>query len=118
MPREISPSWAGLPTRSLQDSVVKAAGARVVTLGTADDQARLDMARTLGADEALNVQGTDAKAAIHEMTAGLGANVIFECSGAEPSAQNCLDLVRRSGALVDAVSSFFHGQQPSLAWLQ
>jgi L-iditol 2-dehydrogenase len=31
------------------------------------------------------------------MTTGLGADVVFECSGAEPSAQNCLDLVRRRG---------------------
>jgi L-iditol 2-dehydrogenase len=81
----------------LMTQVVKACGAKVVTLGTDTDKARLDMARSLGADEALNVQAASAKTAVHEMTAGLGADVIFECSGAEGSARNCLDLVRRKG---------------------
>ncbi|MBL7201773.1 MAG: zinc-binding dehydrogenase [Anaerolineae bacterium] len=81
----------------LMAQVVKAAGARVVVLGTNSDQARLEMARALGADQALNVQAVDAKGAIDELTGGLGADVVFECAGVGASAQSCLALVRRRG---------------------
>ena len=80
----------------LMTQVVKAAGARVVVLGTGADKARLELARTLGADLILNVQA-DVTAIVREMTSGLGPDVVFETSGAEPSAQSCLDLVRRRG---------------------
>jgi L-iditol 2-dehydrogenase len=81
----------------LTAQVAKAAGAKVVMLGTDADEARLEMARNLGADVVLNVQAAPTKVVIYEMTRGLGADVVFECSGAAPSAQTCLDLVRRRG---------------------
>lgn len=81
----------------LTTQVVKASGATVVVLGTNADEARLEMARTLGAGVTLNVQTTDAKQVIDDMTDGLGADVVFECAGVGPSAQNCLSLVRRRG---------------------
>jgi L-iditol 2-dehydrogenase len=77
--------------------VVKAAGAKVVVLGANADEARLEKALSLGADVALNVQTADTKQIINDMTNGLGADAVFECSGAEASAQNCLQLVRRYG---------------------
>jgi L-iditol 2-dehydrogenase len=81
----------------LLTQVVKAAGARVVVLGTNADEARLEKARQLGADFAYNVQATDAVAMLREMTGGLGADIVFECAGAAPSAHNSLDIVRRQG---------------------
>ena len=81
----------------LMAQVAKAAGARVMVLGTNADEARLETARQLGMDEVLNVQAADAGAAIRDRTGGLGADVVFECAGAAPSAYNCLDLVRRQG---------------------
>ena len=77
--------------------VVKAAGARVVVLGTSADQSRLDMARQLGADLILDVQHSDPASVVQDLTGGLGADVVFECAGAGPSAQTCLELVRRRG---------------------
>jgi L-iditol 2-dehydrogenase len=81
----------------LMAQVVKAAGADVIVLGTEADELRLEMARTLGMDLALNVQQVDARQTIDERTGGLGADIVFECAGAGPSAQSCLNLVRRQG---------------------
>jgi len=81
----------------LMAQVVKAAGARVVVLGTTADEARLEMARKLGADLALNVQTQDVKRSMDDLTGGAGVDVAFECAGAGPSAQSCLALVRRRG---------------------
>jgi L-iditol 2-dehydrogenase len=81
----------------LTTQVVMAAGAEVVVLGTNSDEARLEMARSLGARAAVNVQADSAREVIDEMTGGVGADAVFECAGAALSAQNCLDLVRRHG---------------------
>jgi L-iditol 2-dehydrogenase len=76
---------------------VRAAGARVVVLGTGQDERRLELARTLGAEQALNVERDDPAALIGELTDGRGADVVYECSGAGPAAQQLLQLVRRAG---------------------
>jgi L-iditol 2-dehydrogenase len=81
----------------LMMQVIKAAGARVIVLGTAVDEARLELAHQLGADQTLNVQAVDSLALIQELTGGLGADAVFECSGAAPSARHLLRLVRRRG---------------------
>ena len=81
----------------LTAQVARAAGARVVLLGTEADTTRLELGRTLGVHETIVVQKTEPVTAVREMTRGLGADVVFECSGAAPSAQNCLKLVRRRG---------------------
>ena len=54
--------------------VVRAAGARVVMLGTDADAHRLRMASDLGAETVLNVQQDDYRAAIDELTKGVGAD--------------------------------------------
>ena len=77
--------------------VVKAAGAKVVVLGTNADEARLEKARSLGADVIVNIQNGNASQVIDDLTGGLGADAVFECSGAEASAQSCVQLVRRYG---------------------
>lgn len=77
--------------------VIKAAGARVVILGTNADEARMAAAGQLGADFLVNVQQQDPAGLIRELSAGLGADVVFECAGAGPSARTCLSLVRRRG---------------------
>ncbi|GAB4434730.1 MAG: zinc-binding dehydrogenase [Anaerolineae bacterium] len=90
------PGTIGLLTMQL----AKAAGARVIVLGTGRDGARMDKARQLGADDAFNVEITDTLSTILEMTGGLGADVVFECAGAGASAGHCLELVRREGRYV------------------
>lgn len=81
--------------------VLKAAGATVVLLGTDADERRLQLAKDLGADYTLNVQQTAPDDLIAEITQeGLGADVVYECSGAGAAAQQLLTLVRRQGRYV------------------
>lgn len=81
--------------------VVKAAGATVVVLGTDGDEHRLDLARKFGADFTVNVQRDNARSLLEDITPeGMGADVVYECSGAGPAASHLLELVRRRGRYV------------------
>lgn len=81
--------------------VVKAAGAIALVLGTNGDEQRLALARQLGADHVLNVQQEDPAALVAAITPeGLGADVVYECSGAGPAAQQLLTLARRGARYV------------------
>jgi L-iditol 2-dehydrogenase len=81
----------------LTQQVLQAAGATVVILGAPGDELRLETARTLGADHALNVAADDYRTVIMDLTGGYGADVVCECAGAGPAAQMLLELVRRGG---------------------
>ena len=70
--------------------VVKAGGAQALAIGTDTDEARLDLAKQLGADEVLVVGRDDLQELVAERTDGHGADVAFECSGAGPGAQTAL----------------------------
>src|SRR5439155_17849696 len=59
------------------------------------------LASDLGADYTINVQREDPAALVADMTdEGLGADVVYECSGAGPAAAQLLKLVRRRGPYV------------------
>ena len=76
--------------------VVKAAGATVIVLGTDRDNARFELAKELGADYVVNIQESDPNELIRDVTPhGLGADVVYECSGAGPAVNQLLSLVRR-----------------------
>ena len=80
--------------------VVKAAGAIPVVLGTDADAARLDLARKLGA-HTFNVQAEDPGPLLRDLSSGgYGADVVYECSGADLAAHQLLELVRRGGRYV------------------
>lgn len=81
--------------------VLKAAGATVVVLGTDGDEQRLQLAQKLGADYAVNIQQQDPLPLVQAISdEGMGADVVYECSGAGPAAQQLLPLVRRRGRYV------------------
>lgn len=61
---------------------------------------KLAFARERGVDLAVNVSETDLEAAVDESTDGVGADVVVEASGAKPSIQSTLDVVRRGGTVV------------------
>ena len=91
------PGTMGLLTLQL----VKAAGAFAVVLGTDADARRLTIAEELGADHVFNVSRHDPWPLIEDVTyGGLGADVVYECSGAAPAASQLLSLVRRRGRFV------------------
>ncbi len=76
---------------------VKSAGAKVVILGIDVDEQRLRIAEELGADYAVNVQRQDAAELVMDLTGGIGADIVYECSGAGPAAPHLLTLVRKQG---------------------
>lgn len=81
--------------------VVKAAGGTAIVLGTNGDEQRLALALELGADHVVNVQHEDPAAQVAALTPeGLGADVVYECSGAGPAAQQLLTLTRRGARYV------------------
>jgi len=78
--------------------VAKRFGAQVTTLDLSDY--RLDMARDLGADLALNPARDDVQRALLEWTQGRGLDVALDCVGSEAVAQQGLDALKKRGTLV------------------
>jgi propanol-preferring alcohol dehydrogenase len=70
--------------------------ARVVALDVSDE--KLARARDLGADDTLT-SGPDAVAAVHELTGGVGADVVFDIVGIESTMQLAAGMVRTGGHL-------------------
>ena len=65
--------------------LAKTRGATVVMLGTTVDEKRIELARQLGADAALNIDRTAPGEIITALTAGEGADVVVECAGVAAS---------------------------------
>jgi L-iditol 2-dehydrogenase len=65
---------------------------------------RLDLAKEFGADEVLNVSESDLgqrQLAVADATNGLGADVVFDCSGVPETFVESLRLVRMGGVVVE-----------------
>jgi len=78
--------------------VCKAAGAKVIVLGAAADQARLQLALQLGAEQVIDIQSTtDPLAAVQDTLQAEGADLAIECSGAVPAAGLLLQATARGG---------------------
>jgi threonine dehydrogenase-like Zn-dependent dehydrogenase len=66
---------------------------------------RLDFAKRLGADYALNAANTaksDRLAFVRDLTNGRGADMVVECAGVPSAVPEALDLLRIGGLLVEA----------------
>lgn len=61
---------------------------------------RLDMAKRLGADLALNVAESDAVEPVKEATGGLGADVVLETAGTPETVAQACGMVKRGGVVV------------------
>lgn len=80
--------------------VANACGAKVVVSGTDVDIERLELAKETGAYAVININKEDVFKRTSELTNGIGFDVAFECSGAEPSAQTCLEVLKKTGQYV------------------
>jgi L-iditol 2-dehydrogenase len=78
----------------------KAAGARVLVSGTADDRARLELAVKLGADATVDVTAGDLPMAVRDFTAGAGVDVAVECAGNDRAVRSAIDALRKQGRLL------------------
>ena len=87
-----------------QTVACKQAGASlIIVTGTTRDAARLDLARTLGADHVIDVQAEDALGRIREITGGRGVDIVLDCTagaGAAPVLLGIDALKRREGTLL------------------
>jgi threonine dehydrogenase-like Zn-dependent dehydrogenase len=87
-----------------QTVACKQAGASlIIVTGTSKDAARLELAKTLGADVVIDVHTTDPLAAIMEATGGKGVDVVLDCTagaGVTPVLLGIDALKRRAGTLL------------------
>jgi threonine dehydrogenase-like Zn-dependent dehydrogenase len=96
----------------LQVARVSGAGL-VITVDVREESC--EVSRELGADHALNGRTVDVVSAIRDLTAGIGADVVFECAGGSPkqglaghlSLLQAVDAVRSGGTIVGV--SWFGG---------
>ncbi len=84
--------------------ILKASHATIVMISTHEDSYRLSVAQDLGADYVVNMKTRDLRALIQDVSIeGLGADVVYECSGLENASQELLHLVRPHGRYVQMV---------------
>jgi threonine dehydrogenase-like Zn-dependent dehydrogenase len=87
-----------------QTVACKQAGASlIVVTGTSRDAARLELAKTLGADHTIDVQAEDAAERIRQITGGAGVDVVLDCTAGAGTAPVLLGidaLKRRAGTIV------------------
>ncbi|MDX6481015.1 MAG: hypothetical protein QOG85_1525, partial [Gaiellaceae bacterium] len=81
----------------------QAGASLVIVTGTTRDAARLELAKTLGADHVIDVLQDDALAAVLEITRGKGVDVVLDCTsgaGTTPVLLGIDALKRRAGTLL------------------
>ena len=81
----------------------QAGAAQIVVTGTSRDAARLELAKALGADAAIDVQEEDPLPRVLELTNGKGVDVVLDCTagaGAAPVLLGIDALKRRAGTLL------------------
>jgi NADPH:quinone reductase-like Zn-dependent oxidoreductase len=99
---------SGVSTAGL--AIARALGTRTIVTSSSD--AKLERARELGADVAVNHASGDVKAAVKEATAGRGADVVIEHVG-EATWRTSLDVAAREGRI--AVCGATSGPNPPAA---
>ena len=89
------------PIGLLAAMTARAGGARrVVVIGTKQDEVvRLSKARELGFDALVVGNSINPIEAVLEMTGGIGADLVVECSGSAPGIASAVDLVRKMGRI-------------------
>ena len=78
--------------------IAKAAGAALV-VATDTEAYRLELARTMGADVALDASDPETLERVREMTGGDGVDVVLEMSGAAQALDQALGMVTRGGRI-------------------
>ena len=78
----------------LTAQMAKVSGAYVIVSGLPADKERLELAKQLGADQ--TASGTKELQTILNAVAPDGADVVFECAGAEGSARTCMNVVKKN----------------------
>ena len=104
------------PIGLLAAMAARTAGAcDVVIVGTPGDEGlRFDKARELGFDKLINVAKENPAEVVMEMTGGIGADIVVECSGAPAAINSCPDMLRKMGKV--CVIGLTGGKKVELEW--
>ncbi len=86
------------PIGLLSVAIAKASGASWV-VATDIEEYRLELARAMGADVALDASAPDTAERIVEATGGDGVDVVLEMSGSQPALEQALEFVTRGGRI-------------------
>jgi threonine dehydrogenase-like Zn-dependent dehydrogenase len=79
----------------------KAAGASItIVIGLDQDAARLEIARTLGADHVINASREDAVRRVKELTGGLGCDIVVEAANHPSTVSQAIDLASAYGRVM------------------
>jgi threonine dehydrogenase-like Zn-dependent dehydrogenase len=81
----------------------QAGASLIIVTGTSRDAARLELAKTLGADHTIDVQAEDPAERIRQITGGAGVDVVLDCTAGAGTAPVLLGidaLKRRGGTIV------------------
>lgn len=73
---------------------------RVIVIGTEKDSLRLEVAKRLGANDVLLFNEDEIARKVSKMTAGTGADVIFQVSESSAATNLTLKLIRRGGKII------------------
>ena len=93
--------WALPPMGLLGLQVVRAQGAKkIIISGISRDEARLKLARELGADIAVNSDNEDIVKTVMDQTDGKGADAIVLAVGSEAAVANAFDMISPLGRMV------------------
>jgi len=84
---------------------------RVIMVGRGH---RLKVAGEIGADDAIDFENVDPVGKIKEITEGIGADEVFECSGAAVSLQQSVHSVKKGGKI--ALLGFYDQEIPFSSW--
>ncbi len=77
----------------------KALGAeKVILVGTRDE--RLELGRTLGAHDTINLKKEDPVQKARQLTGGVGPDLVLVAAGMQESLQQALEMIRRGGNIV------------------
>ena len=89
------------PIGLLAGLTARAAGARhIVMVGAPSDEAvRLKKARELGFETVINLANQNPVEVVSNLTGGIGADLVIECSGAAPAIASAVSLVRKKGRI-------------------
>ena len=80
-------------------AAAKAAGAAQIIISDVRD-ARLEIARKMGATTVINAAQEETREVVHTQTKGRGVDLAIECAGAEVTLNDCLSAAARGGTVV------------------
>jgi alcohol dehydrogenase len=81
--------------------VARETGAKkVIVTGMTGDRIRLELAKTFGADELINVEKDDPIERVKEITEGRMADLVMDVTGSPKGAITAIDLVKKKGTVI------------------